>query len=164
MKARGKKACSGETTDTFYCTVNGWRRSFIFGVNPRRGSKIDELLGDKPYDDWDDVEVLGTIQHHNSDRKARRRIFTTVDIRIHPTHVPRDKWRDDPEVIGGVWTGKEKLRVNVSVAADTYHSLITCFASNHFREIRLEVRNLHYTQGSLYRISFDPEETPLEDM
>jgi hypothetical protein len=68
------------------------------------------------------------------------------------------------EAIGGVWTEKEKLRVNVSVAADTYHSLIMCFASNHFREIRLEVRNLRYTQGSLYRISFDPEETPREDM
>jgi hypothetical protein len=65
-----KQARQEKSTDTFYCTVNGWRRSFIFGVNPRRGSKIDELLGDKPYDDWDDVEVLGTIRRHNSDRKG----------------------------------------------------------------------------------------------
>jgi len=164
LTAGEKRTRQEKFTDTFYCTVNGWRRSFIFGVNPRRGSKIDELLGDKPYDDWDDIEVFGTIRHHNSDRKGRRRIFTAVEISIHPTHAPRDEWRNDPEAIGGVWTEKEKLRVNVSVAADTYHSLIPCFANNHFKEIRLEVRNLRYTQGSLYRISFDPEETPREDM
>ena len=161
---REKKADLEVTNDTFYCTVDGWQRPFEFGVNWRRGWKIDEHFGGGPYDEWDDIKVLGTVRHHVTHRRSGRRKYQKVEVKLYPTHVPRDKWRDDPEAVGGVRTEKGMLHAGVYLAADAFYSLVPCFAANHFKEVVLQVRNLRYTRGRLYRIEFHPEETPREDM
>jgi hypothetical protein len=164
LNARGKKARSEETNDTFYCTVDGWHRLFEFGVNWRRGWKIEEGMGDRPYDEWDDIKVFGTVRDHKTYRRGSRRKFQKVEVRLYPTRLPRDQWCDDPDAVGGVYAEKGILHAGVYLAADAFYSLVPCFSANHYREVVLQVRDLRYTRGRLYRIEFHPEVTLPEDM
>lgn len=161
---RAKKAILEVTHDTFYCTVDGWQRPFEFGVNWRRGREIEKELGGGPYDDWDNIKVVGTVRRHVAHHKRSRGKFTKVDVKLYRTHIPREKWHQDPEAVGRVWTEKGVLHAGVFLAADEYYSLVPCFIIGHFKELVLQVRNLRQSKGLLYRIEFHPEETPQEDM
>ena len=83
---------------------------------------------------------------------------------LHPTHVPRTDWRDDPEAVGGVWTEQGRLFGTLSIPADTFYSLFPCLASNHFKELELRLLRMHYRQGDIDGIEFAPKETPMEDL
>jgi hypothetical protein len=50
------------------------------------------------------------------------------------------------------------------LAADAFYSLFPCLALNHFKELELTVRRMHYRHGDLDGIRFAPEETPMEDL
>ncbi len=63
-----------------------------------------------------------------------------------------------------MYVEKGLLRVGVFLAADAYYSLVPCFAAGHFKEVVLQVRNLRYTRGKVYRIELTRTKTPLEDM
>jgi hypothetical protein len=102
-------------------------------VNWRRGWKIEEGMGDRPYDEWDDIKVFGTVRHHVTHRKGDRRKFQKVEVRLYPTHLPRDKWRDDPDAVGGVYAEKGILHAGVYLAADAL-LIVPCFA-NHYRKL-----------------------------
>jgi len=123
-----------EFPEHLYCTIDGWQRTFRFGVN--RFGPIKGILEEvEPYDLW-----------------------------VFPTHVPRKNWRDDPEAIGRVWTQEGKLFGTLRISADTFYSLFPCLASDHFKELELRLLRMHYRQGDIDGFSFRPKETPMEDL
>lgn len=149
--------------DHIYCSFDGWQRNFRFGVNRRRPIKeLDEREGG--FDDWDHLEVFGTVHHHDANRKTRNRKGQKVILWIFPTHVPRDNWRDDPEAVGGVWTEGGKLYGSLRLAADTYYSLFPCLLAGVFKEIQATIRDMKYRRGKLDRMEFSPTETSIEDL
>jgi len=90
----------------------------------------------------------------------------TVELKIFPTHVPRNEWRKDLEAIGYAWTEKgekEKLFETFHAPAGVFYPLIPCLAINHFREFTVKVLNLRDTQGSIDEFTFEPEKTSLDD-
>ena len=124
----------------------------------KRTSSIGWNLTTKPFRELDHLEVTGTVVSHDTNRKPNRRKFKSVDLRMVPTHVPRDDWREDLEAVGHTWTEKGeqgKLHGVVHVPADVFYSLIPCLAINHFREFWVKVLNLHYTKGSIDEFSLD---------
>lgn len=67
--ARKRKNKPETAVDNLSCTVDGWQRTYRFGVNRfplrkefnRRESGIDE---------WDNLEVFGTVRYHYANRKT----------------------------------------------------------------------------------------------
>ena len=53
---------------------------------------------------------------------------------------------------------------SLHVPADAVYSLFPCLASNHFKELELILRRMHYRSGDIYGIRFAPRETPMEDL
>ena len=149
--------------DNLYCTVDGWQRTFRFGVNrlpPMKGFSDKE----GGIDEWDHLEVFGTVRYHWTNRKTRPRKGQKVVLSIFPTHVPRDDWRADPNAIGGVWTQEGKLFGTMRLASDTFYSLFPCLVAGIFKELGINIRNMKYRRGDLDRIEFSPNETPIEDL
>ena len=97
------------------------------------------MLKEGGYDEWDHLQVFATIRYHDKPHKGRKRTGQHVELWVHPTHVPRTDWADDPEAVGEVWTQEGKLFGNVFVPADTFYSLFPCLASNHFKELELRL-------------------------
>lgn len=147
------------TFEHYYCTPGRWRRSYHFGLNPRRGRPGEESL-----DEWDHLVIDCTIRHAWRPSGSRRRVPELAEIWISPSSAPRSEWREDPKAVGAVWTDREKMIVSVRLASEVFHSLFPCLAANHFREVTFTVRDFHYHNGSLERISLEPEETPDEDL
>jgi hypothetical protein len=149
--------------DNLYCTVDGWQRTFRFGVNrfpPMKGFSDKE----GGIDEWDHLEVFGTVRYHWTNRKTRPRKGQKVVLWIFPTHVPRNDWRADPNAIGGVWTQDGKLFGTMRLASDTFYSLFPCLVAGIFKELEIDIRNMKYRRGDLDRIEFSPNETPIEDL
>jgi hypothetical protein len=149
--------------DDLYCTFEGWQRTFRFGVNHFRSRKG---YGEKEggIDEWDHLEVFGTVRYHWTNRKTRTRKGQKVVLWLSPTHVPRENWREDPESIGGVWTEDGKLFGALRISADTFYSLFPCLAAGMFKEIQIHIRNMKYRRGDLDCIEFSPNETRSEDL
>lgn len=158
-----RKTLQKEISEYLYCTIDGWQRTFHFGVNRFR-SKEEIQAKEDAYDEWDHLEVFATIRYHDKPRKGRKRTGQRVELWLHPTHVPRTDWRDDPEAVGGVWTQEGRLLGTLSVPADAFYSLFPCLASNHFKELELRLIRMHYRQGDIHGIAFRPKETPMEEL
>ena len=161
-KRNRRKISPKEMPEYLYCTIDGWQRTFRFGVN--RFRSIKNLDKEDVYDEWDHLQVFATVRYHHKPRKGRKRTGQRVELWLHPTHVPRTDWRDDPEAVGGVWTQEEKLFGTLSIPADSFYSLFPCLASNHFKELELRLLRMHYRQGDIHGIAFRPKETPMEDL
>ena len=161
-KRNRRKISPKEMPEYLYCTIDGWQRTFRFGVN--RFHSIKNLDKEDVYDEWDHLQVFATVRYHHKSRKGRKRTGQRVELWLHPTHVPRTDWRDDPEAVGGVWTQEEKLFGTLSIPADSFYSLFPCLASNHFKELELRLLRMHYRQGDIDGIAFRPKETPMEDL
>ena len=163
-KKRGQKKTSPKDFPEYlYCTINGWQRTFRFGVN--RLGPIKGLQEEKePYDEWDHLQIFATVRYHDKAVKGRKRTGQRVELWVFPTHVPRTDWRDDPEAVGGVWTEQGKLFGSLHVPADAFYSLFPCLVTNHFKELELRVLRMHYRHGDIAGIRFAPEETPMEDL
>ena len=162
-KRNPRKTSPKEIPEYLYCTIDGWQRTFHFGVNrlpPIKG--LQEKEGG--IDEWDHLQVFATVRYHDKRCKGRKRTGQRVELWVSPTHVPRTDWRDDPEGVGGVWTEQGRLFGSVFVPADTFYSLFPCLASNHFKELVLRLLRMHYRQGVIDRIEFAPKETPMEDL
>jgi hypothetical protein len=162
-KRNPKKTSPKEMPEYLYCTIDGWQRTFRFGVN-RLGPIKALQEGKEPYDEWDHLQVFGTIRYHYKPHKGRKRTGQRVELWVSPTHVPRKDWRDDPEAIGGVWTEQGRLFGSVFIPADVFYSLFPCLASNHFKELELRLLRMYYRHGDIDRIEFAPKETPMEDL
>jgi hypothetical protein len=158
-----RKTSQKEIPEYLYCTINGWQRTFRFGVN--RLGPIKGLQEEKePYDEWDHLQIFATIRYHDKAVKGRKRTGQHVELWVFPTHVPRKDWRDDPEAVGRVWTEQGKLFGTLRIPADSFYSLFPCLASNHFKELELRLLRMHYRQGDVDGIEFAPKETPMEDL
>jgi hypothetical protein len=159
-RRKGKVA---PVVDDLYCTVEGWQRTFRFGVNripPMKG--ISDKEGG--IDEWDHLEVFSTVRYHWTNRKTRPRRGQKVILWLFPTHVPRENWRDDPDSVGSVWTEDGKLFGTLRLPSDAFYSLFPCLAAGIFKEIQIHIRNMKYRRGDLDRIEFSPKETPIEDL
>jgi hypothetical protein len=162
-KRNPRKTSPKEIPEYLYCTIDGWQRTFRFGVNRLRPIKgLQEKEGG--IDEWDHLQVFATIRYHDKRRKGRKRTGQRVELWVHPTHVPRTDWREDPEAVGGVWTEQGRLFGTLSIPADTFYSLFPCLASNHFKELKLRLLRMHYRQGDIDAITFAPKETSMEDL
>jgi hypothetical protein len=132
MKTADKKQTKRRTSpkeipEYLYCTIDGWQRTFRFGVN--RLDPIKGLQDEKePYDEWDHLQIFATIRYHDKTVKGRKRTGQRVELWVFPTHVPRTDWRDDPEAVGGVWTEQGRLFGSLHVPADAFYSLFPCLA------------------------------------
>ncbi len=160
---RRRKYKPETAVDNLYCTIDGWQRTYRFGVNrfpPRKRS--DEKEGG--FDEWDHLEIFGTVRYHYANWKTRPRTGQKVILWITPTHFPREHWRKDPDAIGGVWTEDKKLFGTTYLASDTFYSLFPCLAAGIFKELQINIRNMRYRRGDLDCIDFSPKETPLEDL
>jgi hypothetical protein len=157
------KTSPKEFPEYLYCTIDGWQRTFRFGVNRFRSKKEIQAKED-PYDELDHLQIFATIRYHDRHNKGRKRTGQRVELWVFPTHVARKDWRNDPEAVGGVWTEQGKLFGSLHVPADAFYSLFPCLASNHFKELELILRRMHYRQGDIYGIRFAPKETPMEDL
>ena len=160
---KAKKSTSKEIPEYLYCSIDGWQRTFRFGVNrlpPIRGLQEEE----GGIDEWDHLQVFATVRYHDKVQKGRKRTGQSVELWVHPTYVPRTEWRDDPEAIGGVWTGQGKLFGSLSIAADAFYSLFPCLVSGHFKELVIKIIGMHYRQGKIDEIKFAPQETTMEDL
>ena len=158
-----RKTSPKEFPEYLYCTIDGWQRTFRFGVNrfrPIKGLQDEE----EAYDEWDHLQVFATVRYHHKPRKGRKRTGQHVELWVHPTHVPRTDWRNDPEAVGGVWTEQGRLFGTLSIPADAFYSLFPCLVSNHFKELELRILRMHYRQGDIDGIRFAPKETPMEDL
>jgi len=162
-KRTTRKAMLREIPEYLYCTIDGWQRTFRFGVNRFRSKKEIQAKED-PYDEWDHLQVFATVRYHGKPRKGRKRTGQHVELWVFPTHVPRKDWRDDPEAVGGVWTEQGKLFGTLSIPADAFYSLFPCLALNHFKELELILCRMHYRNGDILGINFAPKETPMEDL
>lgn len=143
----------------YYCALGGWRRSYHFGLNPRRKSAGEEAL-----DEWDHLVVDCILRHHWASIKVTRKLPKKVELWVSPADGPRSELRRDPESVGAVWTERQKLIVITHLASEVFYSMFPCLATNHFRQVSFTVRDFRYSRGKLERISFDPEETPEEDL
>lgn len=162
-KRNPRKTSPKEIPEYLYCTIDGWQRTFRFGVNRLRPIKgLQHKEGG--IDEWDHLQAFATIRYHHKPRKGRRRTGQRVELWVFPTHVPRTDWRDDPECIGSVWSQEGRLFGSLRVPADTFYSLFPCLASNHFKELRLTLLRMHYRQGLIDEVEFAPKETPMEDL
>jgi hypothetical protein len=162
-KRNPRKTPPKEFPEYLYCTIDSWQRTFRFGVNRLRPIKgLQEKEGG--IDEWDHLQVFATVRYHYKPHKGRKRTGQRVELWVHPTHVPRTDWRDDPEAVGGVWTEQGRLFGTLSIPADTFYSLFPCLASNHFKELVLRILRIHYRQGDIDGITFAPKETPMEDL
>jgi len=162
-KRTQRKTSPREIPEYLYCTIDGWQRTFRFGVNRFRSKKEIQNKED-PYDEWDHLQVFATVRYHDRHNKGRKRTGQRVELWVFPTHVPRKDWRDDPEAVGGVWTEQGKLFGSLHIPADSFYSLFPCLASNHFKELELILRRMYYRNGDIYGIKFAPKETPMEDL
>ncbi len=132
-KRNTRKTSGREFPEYLYCTVDGWQRTFSFGVN--RMQPIKGLIEkDGGYDEWDHLQVFATVRYHSRPRKGRKRTGQCVELWVRPTHVPRTDWRNDPKGIGSVWAEKGRLFGSIFAPADAFYSFFPCLASNHFKE------------------------------
>jgi hypothetical protein len=159
---RAKKVLPKDVAETLYCTINGWQRTFRFGVN-RFPSIKGFLEKESGFDEWDHLQVFGVVRYHQTS-KTRKRTGQKVELWVFPEHTPRKEWRDDPEAIGGVQTREGKLFGSCSIPADAFYSLFPCLAANRFKELEIKIRGMRYRRGDLDGIEFVPEETPMEDL
>jgi hypothetical protein len=146
-----------------YCTIDGWQRTYRFGVN--RLPVIKGLLEKKGgFNEWDHLQIFGVVRYHWTSTRKRKRTGQKVELWLFPEHTPRDDFRDDPEAIGGVNTREGKLFGSCRIPADAFYSLFPCLVSNRFKELEIKIREMHYRRGKIDRIEFAPEETPMEDL
>ncbi len=152
-----------EVPEYLYCTIEGWQRTFRFGVY--RLPVIKGLLEKEGgFDESDLLHIFATVRYHRLSRRARKRTGQHVELQIFPTHSPRKNWRDDPEMIGEVCTEEGKLIGSCCIPADAFYSLFPCLASNRFKELEIRILNMRYRRGNIDGIEFAPEETPMEDL
>ena len=162
MKGELKKRPPKEFPEYLYCTIDGWQRTFRFGVNRFRRTKRHQE--EEPYDEWGHLQVFATVRYHHKPTKGKKRTGQQVELWVSPTDVPRKDWRDDPEAVGGVWTERGRLFGTLHIPSEAYYSLFPCLASNHFKELELRILRMRYRHGDLDGISFAPKETPMEDL
>ena len=151
-----------ETYDAFYCTIDAWHREYHFGI------KYPEFRRDqngRSFDEWDRVEIVGKVRHHDRGRTTHRRPFETVEVWLFPIHTPRNELEKDPKDIGGIMQATDgMLRVMIDLAAGAYYSVIHSLSTNQFKQLKVHIRNLRYSRGYVDGIVFDPEETHPEDL
>ncbi len=111
----------------------------------------------------DHLEVFGTVRHHYTTRKTRRRTGQKVVMSVYPGHFSREDYAKNPEAVGSVRTEDGKLIGGLHVPSDVYYSLFPCLAVGTFKEMDVMVRDMRYRQGDLDGIDFSPVETPEED-
>lgn len=147
--------------DTFYCTLDGWKRSYWFNID-----RLKHIEGmpwkEHGFGEYDTLTIVGTIRHHATGKKTRNRAGQQVEIKIWPAYAPRSNWRKDPEAIGSVETGAAGIAASGSLPADAYFSLFPCLASGAFKEVCLRVCNLRYRHGDLDGVDFNPDLSPAE--
>jgi hypothetical protein len=56
------------------------------------------------------------------------------------------------------------FRVSVNLAAGAYYSVINSLSANHFKQIKVHVRNLRFSRGNVDGIEFEAEETPQDEL
>jgi len=161
-RKRGRRTPE-EIPEYLYCTIDGWQRTFRFGVYrlPVLKGLLEKEGG---YDDWDHLQIFGTVRYHQPNRRVRKRTGQRVELWLSPEHTPRKEWRDDPEAIGGVWTEKGKLFGACRIASDAFYSLFPCLATDRFKQLEIKILDMHHRRGKLDSIEFAPEETPMEDL
>lgn len=162
-KRNRRKRTPEEIPEYLYCTIDGWQRTFRFGVYrlPVLKGLLEKEGG---YDDWDHLQIFGTVRYHQPNRKVRKRTGQRVELWVSPTQTPRNEWRDDPGAIGGVWTEKGKLFGACQIASDAFYSLFPCLAADRFKQLEIKILDMHHRSGKLDSIEFAPEETPMEDL
>lgn len=63
-KRNPRKTSAKEIPEYLYCIIDGWQRTFRFGVNRFRPIKgLQEKEGG--YDEWDHLQVFATIRYHH---------------------------------------------------------------------------------------------------
>jgi hypothetical protein len=162
MAKMGRRRRDPEVVDNLYCTIDGWQRSFRFCVNhlPSLPGLIEKEGG---IWEFDHLEVFGTVRHHYTTRKTRRRTGQKVVMSVYPGHFSRKDYAKNPEAVGSVRTEDGKLLGGLHVPSDVYYSLFPCLVAGTFKEMDVMVRNMRYRQGDLDGIDFSPVETPKED-
>ncbi len=160
--ARKRKIRPRYTYDTFYCTIDGWSREYHFGIKyPESWCNRKE----RSFDEWDRVEILGKVRHHSRGRTTYRRPFEVAEVWLFPVHTPRSEWEKDPQDIGNIMQASDGLlRVMINLAAGAYYSVIHSLSANQFKQLKVHVRNMRYSRGSVDGIAFDPGETPADDL
>jgi len=162
-KHKQRKRTPAEIPEYLYCTIDGWQRTYRFGVN--RLPFIKGLLEKEGgLDEWDQLQIFGVVRYHWTSKKKRKRTGQKVELWVFPEHTPRKDFRDDPEAIGGVNTRKGKLFGSCSIPADAFYSLFTCLDANRFKQLEIKILDMHFRHGKIDGIEFAPEETPMEDL
>jgi len=163
MTKRGRTRREPEIVDNLYCTIDGWQRTFRFGVNrfPRFEGIFEK---DGGIDEWDHLEVFGTVRYHYATRKTRKRTGQKVVLWVFPGRFSRDDYKHGPQSVGGVWTEEGKLLGMLNIPSDAFYSLFPCLTAGTFKELEIKARNMRYRRGDLNGIEFAPKETPLEDL
>jgi len=163
MTKRGRPRREPEIVDNLYCTIDGWQRTFRFGVNrfPRFEGIFEK---DGGIDEWDHLEVFGTVRYHYTTRQTRKRTGQKVVLWVFPGRFSRDDYKHDPQSVGGVWTEEGKLLGMLNIPSDAFYSLFPCLTAGTFKELEIKARNMRYRRGDLNGIEFAPKETPLEDL
>ena len=141
-KRKKRRRTPEEIPEYLYRTIEGWRRTFRFGVN--RLPVIKGILEKEGgFDEWDQLQVFGVVRHHWTLTRKRKRTGQKVDLWVFPEHTPRKDFRDDPEAIGGVNTREGKLFGSCRIPADAFYSLFPCLVSNRFKELEIKILDMH---------------------
>jgi hypothetical protein len=104
--AKKRKIRPIETYDAFYCTIDGWRREYHFGI------KYPEFRRDRNgrrFNEWDHVEIVGKVRHHDRGCTSHRRPFETVEVWLFWIHAPRNEWEKDPKDIGSTMQASDGM-------------------------------------------------------
>ena len=141
--------------DTFWCTLDSWKREYSWGVNWQPWEYNDES-----WSEIDSVTLVGTR------RSASERPYRTVEVHLLPFHGTRDKIRGDLDAIGNVWTARGqsgRLFCSAFVPADAFYSLCESVTRGAFVEMAVRVRNLRRGRAVMDEISLRPELTELSE-
>lgn len=162
MAKRGRPKREPEVIDNLHCTVDGWERTFQFGVNrlPPLPGLIEKEGG---ISEFDHLKVFGTVRHHYTTRKTRKWTGQKVILSVYAGHFSRKDYVGDPKSVGAVWTEEGKLVGGLHIPSDAFYSLFPSFATGTFKEMEIMIRNMRYRRGDLDGIEFAPKETLLED-
>jgi len=160
--AKKRKIRPKETYDSFYCTIDSWRRKYHFGIKYPESRRT---INGRRFDAWDRVGIVGKVRHHDRGRTTHRRPFEAEEVWLFPIHTSRSEWEKDPKDIGGIFQPSDgKLGVIIELAAGAYYSIIHSQSANQFKQLKVHIRNLRYSRCYVDGIASDPEVTSAEDL
>jgi hypothetical protein len=141
--------------ETFYCSIDGWKRTYSFGVNWQPWEYNEESWSER-----DALEVLATIRSKTS------RSYRHIGARLVPFHVEREKIKRDLDAIGNVWTDRKRkgwLLCSAFIPGNAFYSICDAVGRKELSELVIQVRNLNRGSGSTSEISLQPDLTDLSD-